>query len=373
MRSKSITELTNRIRHMHYTRIKQAIFLTLFLLIATFILFIKSELYESNASVIVKNLDNQKSDFGLSLFVSGTSNTMQDSKIVETYLNSYDELQKLDKIFHLKEHYSSDRIDIADRLYKWSTKEDFLALYRSRLQIFYDEISGILNIGFLHTNPQTAKAIVEQLIQDANQKINLYNRDISQRQLSFITKQVETNKAKLEASIQALEKFQSTHTLLDPTQDAQTQYSIVANLETNLVKKRAKLNELRNYMNEKNFEIIRLKHEIEEIEKTLKRIKHSLTDPKAQALNSYIFEYERLKNLVEFNKELYKQSLLQLETIKAELHKNAKMLLVLTKPYLSEGYSYPQKGKALLTITLILGLLYGIISLIEAIIKEHLD
>jgi capsular polysaccharide transport system permease protein len=102
-------------------------------------------------------------------------------------------------------------------------------------------------------------------------------------------------------------------------------------------------------------------------------LKKDLANPNKKALNAYIFEFERLKNLVEFNKELYKQSLLQLEQLKVQANQNSKMLLEVTKPFVPQGYMYPQKLKDMITLTLVLLLLYGIISLIQAIIKEHID
>lgn len=127
-------------------------------------------------------------------------------------------------------------------------------------------------------------------------------------------------------------------------------------------------------MNEKNFEVIRLKNDIKETQKTLNKMKQKLASKdNKKSLNLYIFEFDRLKSMVELNTELYKQSLLQLEQIKAEINKNSKMLLVLTKPYIPQGYKYPEKLKDIITLLLILGLLYGIISLIEAIIKDHID
>ncbi len=358
---------------MKYFKMKQMIFLTIFFISAFFTLFIQSELYLSSSSVIIKDLKGQEVSLGLGLLSTGSSSTMQDSKVLEAYLNSYDELQKLDAKFHLLEHYRSDKVDPIDRLYSFSTKEDFLALYQSRLQILYDEISGILTIGFMHTDPKVAKAIVEQLIQDSNEKINEYNHIVAQKKLSFIEKQVKENKRALEEAIQKIKTFQNQHTLLNPQTDAETQSTIVANLEAQLVEDRTKLNELRSYMNEKSFEVIRLKHEIDEIEKTLQKIRSQLANENSSSLNTIIFEFERLKNIATFNKEVYKESLIQFEKVKAEINQNAKMLLVLTKPYEPQGYTEPNKLKALLTITLILGLLYGIISLIEAIIKEHLD
>ena len=126
-------------------------------------------------------------------------------------------------------------------------------------------------------------------------------------------------------------------------------------------------------MNEKNFEIVRLKSEIKELKQTLDKMKKSLASKDKKSLNIYIFEFDRLKSIVELNKELYKQSLLQLEQIKTELNKNSKILLVLTEPYIPQGYKYPEKFKDIITLLLVLSLLYGIITLIQAIIKEHID
>ena len=352
---------------------KQTIFLTLFIIGSIYILFLKSELYESNTNVVIKDLNNKTNIGNFSLLLPANSNT-QDVYTIQTYLESFDELTKLNKKFHLLEHYKSNQVDIIARLKKWNTKEDFLKLYQKRLQVIFDTTTGIMNIAFLHTNPKIAYEIVQQLINDANNKINEDNKLIAEKQLKFITKQVEKNKIALDKSIKKLEIFQNTHSILDPKQTAQSQFTLMSSLKAELLQKKAKLNQLRQYMNEKNFEIIRLKNDIKQLKRTLYKIKKELASKhNKKSLNLYIFEFERLKNMVELNTELYKQSLLQLEQIKTDINKNSKMLLVLTKPYIAQGYKYPEKLKDIITLILILSLLYGIITLIEAIIKEHLD
>ena len=214
---------------------------------------------------------------------------------------------------------------------------------------------------------------MQELIKDANNQINHYNKLIAQKQLKFLTTQTEKNREILEKSIKKLEEFQNRYLMLDPTKTAQNQVSIVATLESSLIEKEAKLNQLLQYMNEKNFEVLRLKGEIKELKKTLNTMKKSLASKDKKSLNIYIFEFDRLKSIVELNKELYKQSLLQLEQIKTELNKNSKILLVLTEPYIPQGYKYPEKFKDIITLLLVLSLLYGIITLIQAIIKEHID
>lgn len=361
-------------KKLNYKTSKTRLFLAFFAVIAFYVLFVRSELYLSTSATIVKDLTSSAPEIGgVQLFSVASTSTLQDARIVQDYLESYDELEKLDAQFELNQHYHSDAVDPLDRLYDYSTREDFLSLYQKRLEIVFEETSGILTIGFLHTNPEIAQAVVKELIEDANERINQYNHVVGEKKLSFITTQVGLNKKALEDSISGLESFQNSHTILDPTTDAQTQGGIVAQLEASLVEKQSKLGELRNYMNEKSFEVVRLKHEIDELKKALAKIRKTMASGDDSSLNAVIFEYERLKNNIEFNKEIYKQSLIELESIKAEISKNAKMLLVLVRPYLPDGYTYPRKGEALLTLILVLGLLYGIISLLESIVKEHFD
>ena len=338
-----------------------------------YVLFIRSELYESWTEVSVKDLSSKGLSASSFSFLLPASGNAKDDYAIMTYLASYEELEKLDKKFHLLNHYKSNALDPLQRLYSWSTKEDFLELYQKRLIMSYDEIKGLLSISFLHTDPKTSYAVVKQMLADANEKINEYNKLMAKKQLDFTKKQVEVLKKKLDESIEKVKEFQNKYVLLDPTQTAETEFAIVANLKALLVEKEGKLQELSAYMNKDNFEIIRLQREIEQIKQTLEKMRKSLTNPKKDALNVYIFEFERLKGFVEINKELYKQALLQLEQLKQEIHKNSKMLLVLTEPFVPDGYKYPEKFKDVITIILILSMLYGILSLIGMIIKEHMD
>ena len=353
-------------------RLKEVVFGAIFFIGAIYILFIESELYQSDANIVVRDLTSKTTDIsGLSLLLSPSSSS-QDSFILEAYLKSFDEFEKLDKEFQLRRHFYRD-LDIVQRAKPWSTKEDLLELYRKHLVFVYDQTAGLVTLGYLHTDPKMAYEITKQLIKDANDRLNAYNKLVAKKQLEYLRKQVEENKRKLEESIKKLEEFQNKYMELDPSQTAQSQMSLLANLEATLVEKTAKLSDLRQYMSEKSFEVKRLRNEVANLKQTIAKIKKALANPEKKSINVFIFEFERLKTIVELNKELYRQSLLQLEQLKAEIGRNSKMLLLITKPYVPQGYRYPEKFKDLVTLALILALLYGIVSLIGAIIKEHLD
>ena len=52
---------------------------------------------------------------------------------------------------------------------------------------------------------------------------------------------------------------------------------------------------------------------------------------------------------------------------------NAKNFIVITKPTLAEDYSTPNKVKNIITLFMVLFMVYGIISMIYSIIKDHKD
>lgn len=354
------------------TKLIRNLLILIFIAGTFYILFIETRLYQSSSVTMVKNLNETMPDLGgLGIFASASSSTVQDARVLETYLSSYDELERLDRKFHLYKHYHSDALDFADRLYSFNTREDFFKKYLSRLQLDLDEVSGLLTIGFLHTDPKTAKAITEQLIADSDAKINEYNKLVAEKRLSYLIKQVATAKKKLDESIKRLEEFQNKYNLLDPTSSATSQTAILATLQSQLVSKKAELNAMKKYMSEKNFDVIRLKREIEEIQKTLKKIHQSLANKKGGALNIVLFEFERLKSFVDLNRDLYKAALTQLEQTRAEISQNPKVLMKITQPVLPDEYAYPQKARSIFMLFLILTLGYGIFVLIHNIIREH--
>ncbi len=350
------------------------LFASVFLLSMLYILFIKSELYLSSASVIVKDINkNPQESMGLSLLGVGTSTQMQDAFVLEQYLASFDVFDVLDRAFRLGEHYHSEALDPFERLYASSRREDLLELYNKRLQINYDEISGILTIGFLHTSAEEAKKIVAFLVARAESQLNHYNQLRAQKQLTFIEGELEKSRAKLEASIRELELFQNENRLLDPAVEAQSTNAIIANLEANLVEKKARYNQLLSYMNRDNIEVVQLDAEIREIKKALRQLKSSLSGKGEGKLNATMVAYEKLIRQVDFDTEVYKQNLAQYEVAKVESVKEAKTLTVLTQPNLPDDYAKPEKLRESITLLLVLLLGYGILSLVITIVRDHKD
>lgn len=352
----------------------QKSYLLLFVLSVFYILFIQSKLYLSNASVIIRDINAKPAvGFDLSVLGAGTSSQMQDSKVLEAYLNSYDVLEQLDDSFHLNDYYHSDAVDPLHRLYAYSTREDFLQTYRNHLSVLYDEISGILTIAFYHTDAHVSQSIVQFLITHAEQQLNFYNHLRAQRQLGFIKEQVQKNRLSLDTAIARLEQYQNSHQLIDPMSEIATKNTIIATLEADLVQKRAELELMLQYMNAQSYDVKKLAAQIKTMQSALERNKAKLSGSQKDKLNKTFFEYEKLKSQVEFEKEVYAQSLGQLELATVEASQLAKALVVLIQPTLPDGIASPEYFRSLFTLLILFLLSYGIIVLVLGIIKDHKD
>ena len=345
----------------------------MFIVLSVYFLILKVELYESRTGLIVRDTStvSTASSFGLSLLGAGPSSSLQDSMVVEEYLRSLDVYKLLDPEFNLTAHYKSDKLFILERLRSDATVESTLEFYRDRLDIQYDEISGILHVAYAHTDPVQAKKVLEYLIVHVEKQLNAFNQKKAKKYLKFIETQYIKQKEKMAQSSNKLEVYQNEHLLLDPSNSALSSSSIIASLEAKLTQKKIELSSLRGYLNEKNYDVIRVKSEIKSIQKSLKRKRKSLTGSDANRLNKILFEYEKLKMEAEFDTEIYKNTLIQLEATRLEVSKEAKTLSVVTQPNLPNGYTYPNKPRTFINILIMVLIGYGIVSMLVAIISDH--
>ena len=329
----------------------QLFFISLVAISSFYVLFLQTHLFESTSSILIKNISREVQTPTLLSMISGDSGgSAQDAMVVKAYLSSAEAFNKLDKEFGLSEHYSSSSQDFLQRNYSWNTSEDYLSLFNKRIILNFDDISSIMTIGFLHTNPITAQKITSFLINEAEGQLNKYNALLAKKHLDFLTRYKDLDFL-----------FKSNPNIKEA----------LSNEKFELLKRQDKLDSISQYQTEQSYEVIKLKQEIRFSEGLINKLTKQIDNGNLDKSSKNIFEYSQLKTKVEMHQELYKQTLLQVQSAKVEIYKQSKVMLIITQPTLAYNYSHPQKLRAIFTIFLVLGLLYGILRLIINIIKDH--
>jgi capsular polysaccharide transport system permease protein len=343
---------------------------------------IESEKYESKSIVLLKDISKKQNINVGELLLSGTaSNALQDSKILEIYIRSYDMYKQIDGEFNLTGHYTSEELDFLSRLshntslpFKKANKNNLLKMYNENLQVVFDAPSGTLGLTFLHTKPETAQEIMRYIIDRSEYIVNGFEKESTKIALEFIKRQIEEKRREFIDSIRRLIEYQNRHHSIDPSIDVKRKTTILSELEAKLIQTQVDYDSKVRIYNTNSREIKILKESIRNIKNSIKRIKEQLSGQKdGQELNVNVFEFELLKSNMEFAKEVYRRTLINQEETKIELAQKSKHLLVIEQPTLADDYTYPNKAFKIITYIIIYMLLYSIIIAIISIIQNHRD
>ena len=357
-------------------------FTTIFLAIASYIVYVETERYESVSITLLKDLSG-KQEVSLGAMLMGkTSSTMQDSKVLELYIRSTEMFDFIDKKYELSAHYTSEILDAYQRLYKdavlpayRANSKNILQKYNENLFVVYDEPSGTLSLSFVHTDPKVAKEILQSIIGRADEIINQFAKENAQVALRFIQKQRKEKKSLFIVSIKKLIEYQNKNNTIDPNLDVERKNALLASLEVDLVKNEVEYSSKSKTYNLNGTEMKMLKEVIINIKRSIKRVEKQLagSGSNSNKLNANVFDFELLKSDMEFSKEVYKQTLINQEELKIEVSQNAKHLIVVSKPILADSYTYPNKLWDIFTLFIVILFLYSIIMTIITIIRDHKD
>ena len=359
--------------------ILKLLFIAIFFTVGYYIVNVETERYESNSITLLKDL-SKKQSMELGSLLGQTSSNMQDSKILELYMRSNEMYEYLDEKYQLSSYYTSHKLDFVQRLYAdtsvpfyTASKENLLKAYNEDLSVVFDDASGTLSISFSHIDKKVTKKILESIIIHSDEVINHFSKENAEVALHFIEEQIGENKALFISSIKKLIQYQNKHHTIDPNLDVQRKSQILAILESDLIKTEVEYNSKAKTYNLNGSEMKMLKETVRNIKKSIKRVEGQLAGSSDGTINANVFDFSLLKSDMEFNKEIYRQTLINQEEIKIEVSQNAKHIIVVSKPTLADNYTYPNKPWDIFTLLIVLFFLYSIISTILSIIEDHRD
>lgn len=334
---------------------------------------IASDRYVSRAELVVKQADQIKMlPDALSMLGIGGSNH-EDVLLIQDYLKSPDLLAKLDKELGLKAHYQSHKVDFFSRLPTDVSREQFIEYYRNHLTLRLDDISGVLTIEFQAFDPAYGQRVVGVMLKESENFINKLGHQVALEQLAFVEKEVDRAYHRVQDEKAKVLAFQNNHQLISPESTSTARLGVVSQIEGELARQQAQLKQLQSYMKETAPAVISVKAKVEALTEQLEQEKARLTGSDKDAMNEVTASYMDVKTQATLAADLYKSGLISLEQARVEAYRKLKHLLVVSQPTLAEDAEYPRRFYNLATIGVLLCLLYGLIVMGLATLREHQD
>lgn len=367
----------NKLVEMSPARLKLLIIVAPTLLLAIYFALVASDRYVSLSTVAVQRTNGDTSAVpGAALLLAGvTPSSTQDTRYLTDYILSLGMLQKLDHALHLREHYSAWRLDLPYRLRAGATQEDFLEYFRKRVDVALDDASGMLTVQVQAFDPAYAQRINRMILEESEKFVNDYSHAIAREQLNFAEGELKLAFDRLSKAKDDLLAFQTKHHLVDPTAEAQANVNITSDLQARLASREADLRNLLTFLNESAPQVQAARSEIKGIRAQIdaERLRSTAAARSESRLNALAADFQGLKLKVDFATDAYKLALTAVENARIDATRKLKTLTVIEAPSLAQSAEYPLRVYALVTLFVVCLLVYAIVRLVLATIREHQD
>lgn len=341
------------------------------LVCAVYFMFIASDRYVSEASFMVEKNDGSSSVSGLSL-LGVMPQIDNDQRIVEAFVQSPDMLSYLDSTLNVREHYSNGP-DWLSRLSPGASYEDFLAYYRDHIEILFNQENGLLTLEVQGFEPEYTRQLTQLILERSEAFVNEISHKLANEQQGFVQKEVSLAEQRLRDTTTKLLAFQSANGLLSATEQGAALSGIMNELQAELVQRQTELQTQSSYLNEDAAQIVTLKQRIAALKNQIEREKARLTGKDGTAINDLVATQQSLQLDLDLATQMYSATLAALETARTEASRKIKQLVVVSSPQLAEDAKYPSVVYTLTNILLVLLMVFALVRMMRATVREHRD
>ncbi|MDO5650805.1 MAG: capsule biosynthesis protein [Moraxella sp.] len=328
--------------------------------------------YVSESGVVVKQVSEQTASVGGITALLGVNNTSrEDALYLMQYILSDDMINTLDSQFNFRKNYYINGADFIGEIDPNATQEELREYFKKRVSVELDEQSLILNVQTQGFTPEYALELNQAILAESERFVNQISNQVAKDQLAFAEGQVITSEDKLNETKTLLLAYQNENEVFDPQTNAQIITQVIGGLQSQLSSLRTEERQLLSYLNSDAPQVVSLRSQINSVEKQIRDEQSKLTSGNDKKLNAQTAEFETLKADVEFATELYKLSLSALEKSRLEVIRKMKNLIVISSPHKAEEALYPRRAYVIFTALALLLILYGFISLILAVVRDH--
>ncbi|MWD27656.1 capsule biosynthesis protein [Aquicoccus sp. SCR17] len=319
-------------------------------------------------------LKNEQAGSAVSGLFSGTQfATNQDAIAVQSYLESKDAMQRLDRDEGFMAHFQQDWIDPIQRLSEDATTEAAYSLYQDNVTIGYDPTEGVIRMEVSAADPQVSARFSLALLDYAEERVDELTREMRTNSVSDAERQLEAAQQERREAQERLVTLQQEGAILDPEGRIAALRSQINNVELQIQEKQLQLQALLDNARPNQAKVDGARGDVERLQAMRAQINNEMTSA-TQGENSLAELAARIQLAQSdlANTDLLLQSALdQLQSARREANSQARYLTTSVKPVPPDEASYPRKFENTILAFLIFSGVYLMISLTASILREQ--
>jgi capsular polysaccharide transport system permease protein len=344
---------------------------TLFTLL--YMLFVASPRYVSEFQVTYQTYQppqNLSSGLVQNLLGSSQGSTIDFGTILYQYIGSQALLAKLDRELHLREYYSSPKVDYLSRMNPKATISTFLRYYGWYVSVSEGQ-GGYVTVDVQAFDPDYALAVAKAILTASDQMADGMTLRARHDEVRYAEAEVKQAEDRVRKARLALTDFQNAHGDLNPAGSANQLHGIVGTIEGNLAAARTTLTML-TQASPHSPQIATVKYQIAALEGQLKQEQHRLAnDSGGVPYSKLLDQYSALQLEQQFAQTAYQAAQQGLVVARADASRQQNYLIDFVPPYRPDKQNIEFALVYTLTALIASLVLFGIGSLIGGAMRDQ--
>jgi len=337
---------------------------------------IAHSVYVSESQFVVRAQQQpQASGLGSLLQGTGLSQTSSDIYSVQNFLLSRDALRKLEEEFHLRRSFGSPTIDRLSRFPAPGGDDSFEALlryYRKRVVTMeLDSASSIMTLTVRAFTAQEARQVNESMLEMSEGFVNSLNERARKDLLRFASADVDSAEKAARAAVLALSNFRNKAAVFDPEKQSGLQLEQIGKLQAELIATQKLIADVRSVARE-NPQIAVLENRVRVLQAQIDTETGKVAGDQ-HSLSSKSAEYEGAVLEREFAAKHLEIALASLVQARESAMKQQVYLDRIEQPSRPDIAMEPQRMRNIAAALLLSLIVWGVLSLLVASVKEHAD
>ena len=337
---------------------------------------IASNVYISESRFVVRS-PQRPSQGGIGALLQGTvfSRSQDDTYSVHDYIRSRDALRELDGKLNLRKTFSDGQVDFVNRfpaLEWWDSS--FEALHRHYLKhvaIDYDTVSSISVLSVRAYTAEDAQKINEQLLEMGERLVNNMNTRSRQDLIRVAEQEVKIAEERAKQAAAALSSFRTDRSVFDPDRQSAIQLQSVARLREELLAAESQLDQVRR-VSPKNPQVGGLESRVQGLRNAI-AAENARMLGRDGGLSSKSPAFDRLALEKTFSDRQVGSALSALDSARSEAARKQLYLERLVQPNQPDRWVEPRRLRSVLMVFLLGLIVWGVVSLVVASIREHAE
>lgn len=336
---------------------------------------IAADVFVSEAKFVVRSPQREPAS-GLGDFMErvGFTTSQDDAYSVRDFMLSRDALRELDEGFDFRALYGYPRGDFLTRFPGLDFDDSFEALheyFQGRVEVNIDSVSSITTITVNAFNADHAILINNRLLQMAENLVNQLNERGRQDLMKFAAEEVRLAERKAKRAALAVREFRNLKGVFDPQQQSTFDLGQISRLQDELINTRTQLAEVLR-LARYNPKVGALRDRIRALEAEISAASSKVAGEGGSLSDKYA-EYARLALEQEFADKQLETALASLEQARNEAQRQQLYLERIVQPSEPDVAVLPERMQAVVVVFMVGVVMWGLLSMLSAGIREHQD